>query len=115
MQDFRTDAGVAQSRLMKTRFGLRQAYNAQLAVSEDHLILAAYITDHGIDVGEYIPTVAAVQQTLSQLAATGFHRDVGTVLADAGYSHERTSAHPARPVSSRPAKPKTLRHRRKQR
>ncbi|ORM25201.1 transposase [Williamsia sp. 1135] len=82
-----------QSRLMKTRFGFRQAYNAQLAVSEDHLILAAYVTDRGIDIGEYIPTVAAVEQTLSELAAAGHDRVIGTVLADAGYfSRENLAA-----------------------
>jgi transposase len=74
-----------QSRLMKTRFGFRQAYNAQLAVSEDHLILGAYITDRTVDVGEYIPTVAEVHAILKILAAAGHHREVGTVLADAGY------------------------------
>lgn len=82
-----------QSRLMKTRFGFRQAYNAQLAVSEDHLILAAYVTDRGIDIGEYIPTVAAVEQTLSELADAGHDRAIGTVLADAGYfSRENLAA-----------------------
>lgn len=74
-----------QSRLMKTRFGFRQAYNAQLAVSEDHLILAAYITDRGVDINEYIPTVAAVLAVLELLAKAGHDRDVEMVLADAGY------------------------------
>lgn len=95
-----------QSRLMKTRFGFRQAYNAQLAVSEDHLILAAYITDRTVDFGEYIPTVAEVLAMLKILAEAGHHRDIGTVLADAGYfsTENLTAPGPTRLIAPGKAK-----------
>ncbi len=47
------------SRIMKTRTGWVQGYNAQLAVTDDHLILAAAITQDTVDVGQAEPMTTA--------------------------------------------------------
>ena len=47
------------SRIMKTRTGWVKGYNAQLAVTDDHLILAAAITQDTVDVGQAEPMTTA--------------------------------------------------------
>jgi hypothetical protein len=71
-----------ESRIMKTPGGWVQGYNAQAAVNDSQIVVACAITQHGNDVGEYQPMVAA---TLENLAAAGITEPIGTVLADAGY------------------------------
>jgi transposase len=49
------------SRIMPTRKGWIQGYNAQLAVTDDHLILATAITQDTTDTGQCVPmTTAAI-------------------------------------------------------
>ncbi len=69
------------SRVMLTRSGWMQAYNAQLAVDADHqVIVAQMLTPCGADIGHLAPMVAALE------------RDAGHVpdelSADAGYCSE---------------------------
>jgi transposase len=74
------------SRLMPTAKGWVQGFNAQLAVSDDQIILAARLVQHPNDVAQYIPTVAAAEAATELMNA---HRegaeDIGVVVADAGY------------------------------
>lgn len=77
-----TDPG---SRLMKTRRGFRQGYNAQIVASEDYIIIHAQAHDEGVDSDLYQPSIEAAQTQLAQLAAAGQERQIGTVVADAGY------------------------------
>jgi hypothetical protein len=69
------------SRIMKTKDGFIQGYNAQAAVDGDHQIIVAHgLTDSGSDQGQLTPLVDAIR------ANTG--RAPKEVSADAGYASE---------------------------
>ena len=55
-------------------------YNAQVAVSEDGVIVATGMTDSPLDVQQLVPMVEAVKQTTK--------RKLGVVVADTGYLSE---------------------------
>ncbi len=75
------------SRIMKTRKGWEQAYNGQLVVSSDYLILAAVLTNDPADVTNYQPMIAATAATIAEInTMTGLDWQIGCVLADAGYA-----------------------------
>ena len=75
------------SRLMPTRRGFLQGYNAQVAVTSDQMIAAIQVSQSPNDMAAFTPMVAAAQAAAERLyEATG--RDehtIGVVLADAGY------------------------------
>jgi transposase len=75
------------SRLMFVRGkGYLQGYNAQLAVSDDHLILATGIST---DTNDMLLFPGMVDQTVANVAAHLDGAEIGVVLADAGYcTHE---------------------------
>ena len=74
------------SRLMPSRSGWVQGYNAQLVVTDDQIILAACLTQAANDVESYQPMVRAAQAATATMAAPGAEpAPIGTVLADAGY------------------------------
>jgi hypothetical protein len=79
-----------QSHLMFVRGkGFLQGYNAQLAVSDDHLILA---TDLSADTNDAPQFVSMLNQAVNNVA-TYLDAEIGTVVADAGYcSHEALTA-----------------------
>ena len=83
-----------QSRIMPTRRGFLQGYNAQLAVSSDQIIIAASLTQSTSDLACLMPMMAAAQHAAAALhAATGSsHHLIGTVLADAGYASDANLA-----------------------
>jgi hypothetical protein len=92
------------SRIMKTRNGWVQGYNAQLAVSDDHLILAVALTQDTTDPGSFGPMLTAavaaadrIQSCQPDPTRTG----IGIVLADAGYFSEEnlTMAGPDRLIA----------------
>jgi transposase len=62
-----------------------QGYNAQLAVNDRQLIVAAEITTESPDFGHLEPMVRATQRELGKLGLG----DPDVVLADAGYRHQR--------------------------
>jgi hypothetical protein len=78
------------SRLMPTRRGFVQGYNAQLAGSADHFIVAADLVQDTGDVTQLTPMMSKTSHTADLLRR---HRpdphhsdaDIGTVLADNGY------------------------------
>jgi transposase len=75
------------SRVMRTQgTPPRQAYNAQTAVNEAQIILAAEITLDAPDFGHLEPML---DTTLAQLRRQGVTEQPGAVLADAGYWHTR--------------------------
>jgi transposase len=92
-----------QSRIMTTRTGWVQGYNAQLVVSEDHLILAAALTNSPVDAGHYQPLVAAAVEAVARIGAHTGRADtaIGCVLADAGYASQAnlTAAGPDRLIA----------------
>jgi len=67
------------SRLMPTANGWVQGYNAQAAINETGIIVAAEVFDHPNDIELFRPMLAALADTET---VTG---PVGVVLADAGY------------------------------
>jgi hypothetical protein len=83
-----------QSRIMPTRKGFLQGYNAQLAVSADHLILAVSLGQSTNDQTSFTPMMHATQAIADQLHAFTGNRDhvVGTLLADAGYASDANLA-----------------------
>jgi transposase len=79
------------SRLMHTRSGYLQAYNAQAAVGDNGLVIAAELTQEANDLRQLVPMLDAVS---ANLAVAGASVPVGTVLADAGYFSEANVAAP---------------------
>ena len=78
------------SRLMTTaNGGSVQGYNAQVAVTDDHLILGVHLSQDANDIHCFVPTLAAAQSTAEMLGVS-----IGRVLADAGYFTEENLTAP---------------------
>src|SRR4051812_21226588 len=79
-----------QSRIMPTRRGFLQGYNAQVAVTSDQLIIAVQVRQSPNDQGGFIPMMRATQDAAAQTYAVTGNADhvIGTVLADAGYNSD---------------------------
>jgi len=84
------------SRFMHRSGGYLQGYNAQLACSNDHLILAVDITQSGNDLGSGIAMMNAAVDAVKQLATALHNPDlrIGTFLMDAGYCSTDTITAP---------------------
>ena len=78
-----------ESRIMKTRQGYVQGYNAQAAVALDQIIVAADVTDEANDVRQLHPMVIQMRR---ELQAVGVEEAVGSALFDAGYWSEANLA-----------------------
>jgi Transposase DDE domain len=74
------------SRLVKAMRGWIQGYNAQAAVNELQIVLAAELTIDSPDFGHLEPMVDAIQ---AELERAGVPANPGVVLADAGYWHQK--------------------------
>jgi transposase len=70
------------SRLVRTRKGSLQGYNAQAVTTCEQVIVAAELTQQASDLQQLEPMLAA---TTATLAAAGIAERPGTLLADAGY------------------------------
>jgi transposase len=77
-----TDPG---SRIMKTAAGWIQGYNAQAAVNDAGIVLAATVTQDHNDLAQCVPMMAATQDNL---ITAGVDEQIGTMLFDAGYCSE---------------------------
>ena len=84
------------SRIMPTRKGFLQGYNAQVAVTSDHMIVAVCLGQSTSDVKCLVPMMHA-----AQTAAVRCHDEtrrpehmIGTVLADAGYASDANLSAP---------------------
>jgi len=95
------------SRLMPTRNGFIQGYNAQNVASEDGLIIATKLTSDPADMAWLEPMLAAAADAAAligarQPAPAAGQRGIGLVLADAGYCSERnlTIAGPDRLIAT---------------
>jgi len=71
-----------QSRIMKGAKGYVQGYNAQAAVTEDQVIVAACLCQQEADWDLLHPMVELARDNLAAAGATG---EIGEVVADAGY------------------------------
>src|SRR3954470_11715043 len=74
-----------QSRLMPTRRGFLQGYNAQVAVSSDQLIVAVQVGQSPNDQGCFTAMMRAAQDAAARMHSLTGNTDhvIGTVLADA--------------------------------
>jgi transposase len=92
----RRNATDPDSRLMPTRRGFLQGYNAQLAASTDHFIINADLVQDPGDVEQLSPMMNKAEHTAELLHPhRRDHGDatIGTVLADNGYcSHANLTA-----------------------
>jgi hypothetical protein len=70
------------SRLLKTKDGYVQGYNAQAVATTDQFVIAAEVTNIAVDAPAYAPIVTAAKKNLK---AAGEQRRVRRVVADAGY------------------------------
>ena len=74
------------SRIMHTQKGWVQGYNAQLAVSDDQIILAAALTQQGNDINQFVPMMTKATEAAEVMNTARDHPEhIGVVLADAGY------------------------------
>jgi len=76
------------SRILKTKTGWVQGYNAQAAVNEYQIVVGSAVTQEGNDVQQYQPMVNV---TTAALAAAGVTDPIEMVLADAGYWSEENA------------------------
>lgn len=74
------------SRPIPIGFGFVQGYNAQAAVNEQQIVLAAEITNNSTDFSQLAPMVSA---TLDELQRAGVSELPEAVAADAGYWNEQ--------------------------
>jgi transposase len=70
------------SRLLRTRKGSLQGYNAQAVTTMEQLVVAAELTQQASDLQQLSPMLDA---TTTTLAAAGIAERPGTLLADCGY------------------------------
>jgi hypothetical protein len=70
------------SRLVQTRSGWVQGYNAQAVATREQVIVAAELTQQTSDLQQLRPMLAATTATLQ---AAGIQTRPGTLLADCGY------------------------------
>jgi transposase len=85
-----------QSRIMPTRKGFLQGYNAQIAVSADQIIVSVALGQSTNDQACFVPMMHAAQQAAAHLHALTDNEQhlIGTVLADAGYAADANLAAP---------------------
>jgi transposase len=75
------------SRIVKTAGqAARQGYNAQAAVNENHIVIAAEVSVESPDFGHLEPMVKA---TTNELENVGVEESPEVVVADAGYWHKK--------------------------
>ena len=70
------------SRLIKTKGGYVQGYNAQAVATEDQFVIAAEVTNQAHDAPSFEPMITSAK---TNLRAAGEQRRVRRVVADAGY------------------------------
>jgi len=73
------------AKVMKTPSGFLLGYNAQAAVNEHQVILAAWVSDQASDAELFAPTLAAARDNL---VAAELEQSIDVVVADAGYFSE---------------------------
>jgi hypothetical protein len=73
------------SRVMKRQYTYLQGYNAQAVVSEDHIILAAALTQESVDLHQLHPML---HEARANLASAQIPERIDVALADSGYYSE---------------------------
>ncbi len=83
--DAKANISDPDSRIMKTKDGYVQGYNAQAVATEDQIVVAVEVTDEHNDQAQLHPMIAATNQSLVD---AGIDDDIARLLADAGYCSE---------------------------
>ena len=78
----RANVTDADSRIMKTRRGFLQGYNAQVAADANQIVVAQMVSQDANDVALLAPMLELLERNLAPGAMTGV---IEAVLADAGY------------------------------
>ena len=86
-----------ESRIMKTRKGYIQGYNAQAVVSEDQIVVACDVVQDCNDFGQLKPMVESAEANLYEIG-----EEPGKLLADAGYCSEKNLEYLTRPGAPDP-------------
>jgi transposase len=86
MPDGKVNVTDPDSRPIPIGFGFVQGFNAQAAVNEQQIVLAAEITNNSTDFSQLSPMVTA---TLEELERAGIDQLPEAVAADAGYWNEQ--------------------------
>lgn len=79
------------SRIMKTKDGWVQGYNAQAIVNQHQIVLACEVSQNAGDVQLYQPMITTLHHTL---AAAKIPSEIGLALADAGYWSDANATAP---------------------
>jgi hypothetical protein len=87
-EDAKANITDPESRIMKTRTGYVQGYNAQAAVTPEQIVTAADVTQEQNDVKQLCPMLENVKDTLAEAE---IEDEIGTALADAGYWSEENA------------------------
>lgn len=74
------------SRIMKTRKGYEQGYNAQVVVTEEQIIIAEDVTQEANDINQLHPML---EQAQGNRQAVALEEEIEVLLADAGYCSEK--------------------------
>lgn len=74
-----------ESRILKTRNGFIQGYNAQIVVNENQVILAAEVTQEENDWNQLHPMIERAKENLTE---AGIGEEIKKLTADAGYGSE---------------------------
>ncbi len=77
------------SRVMKRQYTYLQGYNAQAVVNEDHIVLAAALTQESVDLHQLHPML---HEARANLAFAQISKTIGVALADSGYYSEANLA-----------------------
>ena len=89
-EEAKANVSDPDSRIMKSRKGYLQGYNAQAVVTADQIILATDVTNQANDVRQLAPMIA---RTLTMMeAVTGDEAALGVGLFDAGYWSDENAA-----------------------
>jgi transposase len=80
------------SRLLKTKAGYIQGYNAQAVATEQQFVIAAEVTNCAHDAPSFVPLITAAKRNLK---TAGEQRRLRRVVADAGYWSQDNARMPA--------------------
>ncbi len=75
-----------ESRIMKTRSGYVQGYNAQIVVTKDQIIVACDVTQEENDQCQLQPMIEQVKENLKTV---NVEEKIGVALSDAGYGRQK--------------------------
>jgi transposase len=81
----KANASDPESKVMKTKDGFLQGYNAQAMVNEEQVVVSAEVTDEQNDHGQLHPMIKATEKSLDE---AGIDERPDKLLADAGYCSE---------------------------